>query len=153
MSLAICGAELSRKQTSTIAVGSIDGGMSFYHRLPAACLSFAVVSVSSFAFADDEGFAINRFEPAERGSDWFTQDALNIQGHPRLAVGLTLDWAHKPLVLYDANGDEAAAIVKDQVFAHIGASINLFERLRLGLTMPVALYSGGDAGQLERYDL
>lgn len=111
-------------------------------------LGFSILLAGSSAFAQDEGFAINRFEPAERGSDWFTQDSLNISGHPRLALGLTLDWAHKPLVLYDANGDEVSAILRDQVFAHLGASITLIERLRLGINLPVGLYSGGDAGNL-----
>ncbi len=59
---------------------------------------------------DDEGFAINRFEPAERGSDWFSQDSLNILGHGRFAFGLTGDWAHQPLVMYGTDGDEVAFI-------------------------------------------
>lgn len=111
-------------------------------------LGSSVVLISAPALSDNEGFAINRFEPAERGSDWFSQDSLNIAGHPRLAAGMTLDWAHKPLVLYDENGDEVSAILRDQVFAHLGASITLYERLRLGLNLPVGLYSGGDAGDL-----
>lgn len=111
-------------------------------------LSLTVGFLSINAFADDEGFAINRFEPAERGSDWFTQDSLNIAGHPRFAAGLTLDWAHKPLVLYDENGDEVSAILKNQVFAHVGGSVALYERFRVGLSLPVGLYSGGDAGSL-----
>lgn len=103
---------------------------------------------SDLALAQDEGFAINRFEPAERGSDWFTQDSLNIAGHGRLALGATLDWAHKPLVLYDENGDEVSAILRDQVFLHMGGSVTLSERIRVGLNVPVAFYSGGDSGTL-----
>lgn len=111
-------------------------------------LSLAGSLLSDAAFAQDEGFAINRFEPAERGSDWFTQDSLNISGHGRVAVGATLDWAHKPLVLYDENGDEVSAILRDQVFLHMGGSVTLSDRIRVGLNLPVAFYSGGDTGSL-----
>lgn len=111
-------------------------------------LPLSIGLCSSSALADDEGFAINRFEPAERGSDWFTQDSLNIAGHPRFAAGMTLDWAHKPLVLYDEDGEEVSSILKNQVFAHLGGSVALYERFRIGLSLPVGLYSGGDAGEL-----
>ncbi len=112
-------------------------------------LTLAGSLLSDIAFAQDEGFAINRFEPAERGSDWFTQDSLNIKGHGRLALGGTLEWAHKPLVLYDENGDEVSSILKDQVFLHMGGSVTLSDRIRVGLNLPVAFYSGGDAGSLD----
>src|SRR4051812_22971119 len=79
------------------------------------------------AHAQSEGFAVNRFEPAERGSDWFSQESLDIAGHGRWAVGFTGDWAHKPLVVYDADGDEVAAILEDQVFAHLGGNVTIFD--------------------------
>lgn len=122
--------------------------MSFRRTWRGTLLSLAIGTLAPLAIADDEGFAINRFEPAERGSDWFTQDSLNIAGHPRFAAGLTADWAHKPLVLYDENGDEVSSILRDQVFVHMGASVALYERFRLGFNLPVGLYSGGDSGIL-----
>lgn len=44
----------------------------------------------------EQGFALNRFNPSERGSEWFSADSLDMRGHLRPALGLTLDWAHKP---------------------------------------------------------
>lgn len=111
-------------------------------------LGFVAMTFSSAANAQDEGFALNRFEPAERGSDWFSQDSLNIQGNGRLALGFTADWAHKPLVMYDQDGDEAAAIIEDQVFVHVGGNVTFLDRLRLGLSIPVAVYQHGEAGVL-----
>src|SRR6478609_3430400 len=110
--------------------------------------SACVLCLASTARADDEGFAINRFEPAERGSDWFTQDSLNILGHGRLALGLTGDWAHQPLVLYDADGDEVSAIVENQLFLHLGGNVTLWDRLRLGVNVPFAVYQSGDSATL-----
>jgi outer membrane protein OmpA-like peptidoglycan-associated protein len=110
----------------------------------ALALLGAVLAVSPFASADDEGFSVNRFEPAERGSDWFSQDSLNIAGNGRFAFGFTGDWAHEPLVVYDEDGDEVAAIIEDQLFIHLGGNVTLFDRLRLGLSLPLAVYQNGD---------
>ena len=60
---------------------------------------------SSKAGAQQAGFAINRFEPSERGSEWFAQDTLDFRGHLRPFLGVVGDYGHKPLVAYDNNGD------------------------------------------------
>jgi OOP family OmpA-OmpF porin len=104
-----------------------------------------LASPRAFAAGGTSGFALDRFEPAERGSDFFLLDTLSLMGDPRLAVGFTLDLGHKPLVVFDQNGAERTALVRDQLFAHLGASVVLFDRLRLGLNVPVALYQSGDA--------
>ena len=88
------------------------------------------------------GFAVDRFDPAEKGSDWFASDSLDLRGHVRPAVGLGVDWAYKPLVVYNADGSERAALLEHQVVLHPGASLVLFDRLRLGMDIPVALESG-----------
>src|SRR5688572_21716941 len=71
---------------------------------------------ASAAAQTEEGFALNRFDPSERGSDWFWAESLDLREHNRWAVGIVGDWAHKPLVAYDADGDESAALVKNQVY-------------------------------------
>lgn len=91
------------------------------------------------------GFAVDRFEPAERGSPWFVVDALDLRGRWRPALGLTLDYARKPLAVYDAAHEERLALVRHQLFVHAGGSVVLGDRLRLGLDVPVAVYQDGDA--------
>jgi OmpA-OmpF porin, OOP family len=93
------------------------------------------------------GFTLNRFEPSERGSDWFAAESLDLRGHQRFAAGLVIDYARKPLVMYDPAGDEQVAIVSDQLYAHAGGAVVLWDRLRLGLNIPVAVYQAGEAGQ------
>jgi OOP family OmpA-OmpF porin len=93
-----------------------------------------------------KGFALNRFDPAERGSEWFAQDTLDLRGRGRLAVGATADFGYKPLVIVEADGSERAAIVRSQLFAHVGASYVLLDRLRLGLQVPIALSQSGAFG-------
>src|SRR5258708_7260734 len=52
------------------------------------------------------GTALNRFEPWERGSEWFVGDSLDIRGHARPVVGLVADYGYKPYVLLNPDGSE-----------------------------------------------
>jgi len=92
------------------------------------------------------GFVVNKFEPAERGSDWFTLDSLDLRGHTRPAVGTTLQYNYAPLVARDASGNTIARIVEHQAIAHVGASMTFGDRVRLGLDLPFYLYSSGKQG-------
>ncbi len=89
------------------------------------------------------GFAVDRFDPSERGSEWFANESLDLRGHLRPAVGLTADYAFKPLVIYNPDDSEAASLVRHQFIAHLGGSLILFNRLRLGVNLPIALIQDG----------
>lgn len=101
---------------------------------------------SSVVHAQSKGFAINRFDTAEHGSDWFAGESLDLRGKGRPALGLTLDYGHKPLVIYEANGDERAAIVAEQLYAHVGGALVLADRVRFGVNLPIALWQDGESG-------
>jgi OOP family OmpA-OmpF porin len=99
------------------------------------------------AHAQTTGFAVNRFEPAERGAGrFFIVDALDLRGHLRPAIGATFDYAYKPLVVQDASGREQFALVRHQAFVHLGGSLVLIDRLRVGLSVPLAMYQDGESG-------
>ena len=115
----------------------------------AACALALLALLPSTARAQSAGFAINRFDPAERGSDWFAADSLDMRGHGRLMLGATGDFSEKPLVLYDRDGDEQKAIIKHQLFVHVGASVVLWERLRLGVNLPVLAFQSGQRGTVQ----
>ena len=108
----------------------------------------ALVAVASNTAAQtrSDGFALNRFDPSERGSEWFALDSLDLRGDPRPVVGLVGEWAYKPLVIYNADGDEVTAPVKHQFYLHLGAGINLFDRWRISISVPMAVHTSGDAG-------
>jgi OOP family OmpA-OmpF porin len=89
------------------------------------------------------GFALDRFEPSERGSEWFVHDTLDIRGELRPAVGLVLDYAYKPYVLVNQDGSENTSIISDQLFLHVGGSIVFLSRVRLGVSLPILLTQGG----------
>lgn len=117
--------------------------MSFAYSRPAACVLALSCLFPATASAQNTGFAIDRFDPAERGSDWFAADSLDMRGHGRLMLGATGDYALKPLVLYDRNGDELRDIIKHQLFVHAGANLVLWDRLRLGANLPILAYEKG----------
>ena len=93
-----------------------------------------------------DGFLVNRFEPAERGSDWFTLDSLDIRGQVRPALGVTMQYNRAGLVTRDANGDATAQVVQNQVIGHFGGSLNLGSRFRVGFDLPVLFYGDGVQG-------
>jgi hypothetical protein len=100
------------------------------------------------ARAQTPGFAIDRFDPAERGSDWLVLESLDLRGHERPAVGLVAEYAYRPLVVYNADGSLRSSVVRDSLVLHPGASIVLWERLRAGLDLPVYAFQDGHTGRL-----
>lgn len=93
------------------------------------------------------GFALDRYNPAERGSEWFVMDSLDLRGRVRPALGVTLEYGHNPLVIAVAGGGEQLGVlVESQIFLHAGGSLVLWDRLRLGVSLPMALYQSGATG-------
>lgn len=106
-----------------------------------------VLGAPRHSHAQATGFAVNRFEPSARGSDWFVNDSLDLRGAANVAAGTVWDWSYKPLVLHeggDANRRALGDIVTDQVFVHSGASVMFKDRFRLAVSLPVAVYQHGD---------
>ncbi len=104
------------------------------------------------ARAQSTGFAVDRFDPAERGSEWFTNESLDLRGNLRPTAGLVLEYAYRPLVLYNPDGSLRTSIVRDQFFAHLGGAVNLADRLRIGISIPVAVYQFGRAVSADGVD-
>jgi OmpA-OmpF porin, OOP family len=108
-------------------------------------LALALTAVPSIAFAQGRtGFAVDRFEPAERGSQFFVNDTLDLRGSGRPAFGAVFDYAYKPLVFYDRAGNERSAIVRHQLFTHVGGALTLADFVRIGLNVPIAMYQDGE---------
>jgi outer membrane protein OmpA-like peptidoglycan-associated protein len=91
------------------------------------------------------GYSINTLDLSERGSEWFTTDTLDLRGQLRPALGIVGEWAFRPLVVNDANGDYAHSVVRNQFVLHPGISLVIADRLRLGLDMPIQAYADGES--------
>ena len=115
----------------------------------ASAVALAVALAAPVTAAQSRtGFAVNRFEPAERGSQRFVVDSLDLRAGSA-AAGATFDYASKPLVVYDATGAERLALVRHQAVVHLGGSVVLVGRLRLALDAPVALYQDGESAAVD----
>jgi outer membrane protein OmpA-like peptidoglycan-associated protein len=115
--------------------------------IAATCL-VAVGSSTRDAKAQQAGFAVDRFDPSERGSDWFVLESLDLRGPLRPAIGIVGDYAYRPLAFYDANGNVVSSLVQDQLFVHVGMSAVISDRLRLGISGPVALFQDGNGNTI-----
>ena len=121
------------------------------HVLPAALLLAASTLSGAGASAQTTatGFSLDQFSPSERGSDWFAEDSLDLRGDPGAAIGIVGELGIRPLVIYNPDGSIQAVPVHQQLILHPGASVTLFERLRLGLDVPVAVYQAGTSGTVD----
>jgi len=117
--------------------------MRFLKLAPAVLIGSLAITSTASAQAQ-KGFAIDRFNPSERGSEWFVMDSLDLRGHGRISAGGVVGaWAYKPLVVYDINGNEISQLIRHQVFVHPGASVTLWDRLRVSTSLPIALFQNG----------
>lgn len=113
----------------------------------AALLGATFFTGSASAQSVFEGFAVQKFEPSERGSDWFGNESLDLRGKIRPAVGLVADYSYRSLLIFEDDGDVRGSIVRNQVMLHPSASLVLFDRLRLAVNVPIqAAVDGNSAG-------
>jgi outer membrane protein OmpA-like peptidoglycan-associated protein len=113
----------------------------------------SVVLVGMFAASSAsaqvaQGFAVDRFEPSERGSDWFTLDSLDLRGSARPAFGVVGDYNVRPLVIYDGNGNIRESVVRNDFILHAGAAFVFLNRFRIAADMPFQLFADGHEGFL-----
>jgi hypothetical protein len=117
------------------------------HWLGAIVVTCALVATPALAQSTaSTGFAVNRFEPAGGGSDWFSLESLDFRGHLRPSAGLVADLAIDPVVIYDANGRRVTSLVSQQGTAHADLALVLWGRLRLDLNVPAVFWREGSSG-------
>ena len=95
------GREKSRPLSPTLSPLARGAGAGAAARALALVATIAAAAVPATASAQtvEPGFALNRFSPSAPGSDWFSLESLDLQGHGRVALGLLGDYARKPLAL------------------------------------------------------
>lgn len=105
-----------------------------------------VPALATTAAAQSAGSrAIARLHPAAADSAWFAVDSVEFAGHRELALSITGDYAHRPLVIYNADESRRVDIVRDQLLLHFGGSLTLYDRFRISANAPLAPYQDGDA--------
>lgn len=105
-------------------------------------------------------FSANRFSPSVGGSSYLSVDSARVIGHWNPTVALYADYAHRPFVIYDAEcadddatnctlGSQEVALVDYALTLHVLGSISLWDRVMIGVDLPVA-YSRTEGFDFER---
>jgi OmpA-OmpF porin, OOP family len=115
--------------------------------------SLAAAAPAAAQTVGADGFAVNRFSPSDRGSDWFTLDSLDLRGHLRPALGILAELAYKPLIIYGVplgggEREERVRLIETQLHLHVGAALVLKDRLRVAASLPLVVHQSGTSGML-----
>ncbi|MDB4975513.1 MAG: hypothetical protein JWN48_3854 [Myxococcaceae bacterium] len=106
---------------------------------------FASLAVSTPVFAQSSGFALDRFQPAPTSEDGLALVLPRTLGHLRPSFGLTLDYAHQPLVIARPDQDPDSALIKHRLVGHFTAALGLGSRYEVFVRVPVLFMQRGDA--------
>ena len=86
----------------------------------------------------------NRFDPSEKGSDWFENESLDYRSNLRPAFGALVDYSKDPVVIRNPDGSNPGSLVSDQLYLHVGVSMAFWNRLRIGASLPLELAETGN---------
>jgi hypothetical protein len=101
-----------------------------------------------------QSFSVLRFTPAVGTLNYFMVDGGRVHGEMSASAGLVLDYAYNPFRLYPATcdamgnncqitpGTAPTSLVEHTGVAHIWGALAMFERLQLGINVPLAISSG-----------
>jgi hypothetical protein len=94
-------------------------------------------------------FSVMRFSPAPGPRNFLQVEGASTPGHVQGSAGLVIDYAHQPLVLYNATcrpdgtgcslSGTREQLVEYVAAAHFMGTLQLFDRLQIGLVVPLAL--------------
>jgi outer membrane protein OmpA-like peptidoglycan-associated protein len=100
--------------------------------------------------APNQGFQLNRYEPTAAGEWSFAVDHPWYSSIRYFAAGVTLNYAHKPLVIGALNSDgsfnESRGLVDHQFIAHIDLAGSFLDRVLVTASLPLVLLNDGQAG-------
>jgi uncharacterized repeat protein (TIGR01451 family) len=105
----------------------------------AAVAAAALVSTSALAQTNSvQSLDLQRFRPAPGINDVLGVASARTGGHLRWQAGVTLDYAHRPLALYDLRTKSDVDIAVDsQTTLNLMGALGLTQVLEIGLALPV----------------
>lgn len=86
------------------------------------------------------GFQLNRYQPTAAGEWSFLVDHPVYSGERRFSAGVTLSYAHSPLVLPSL----ALSPLRHQLIGHVDLAGSFLDRVLVTASLPVTLYEAGD---------
>ncbi len=95
------------------------------------------------------GFAVNRYEPTAAGEWSFWVDHPWYSSMRYLAAGITLNYAHNPLVFGRVNSDgsfsQATSVIEHQFLGHVDIAGSFLDRVMIAGTVPITFLERGTA--------
>jgi len=111
-------------------------------------LTSALLLVSTIALG--QGYQLQQHEPTAAGEPFFAVRSPRYDAAHALAVGLTLNYGHNPLVsgwtAPDGRFIRDGVVISDQLVGHLDVAGVLFGRLQLSASLPVTLLERGTPG-------
>jgi len=114
--------------------------------LPGVLLVALLLLSATPARAQKAALATANFNPtAVQNMNYFVTEEAKTLPHLVPAVGLMLNYAHRPLMLWDdAKGEVFSSLVAHKLGMDVMFAMGFFDRVELGIVLPVALYQDGD---------
>lgn len=108
-----------------------------------AGFSLASMPLLTNTSAQAQGFELNRFRPAPLVVDGFQVGGTETLGHLGYDLNVTLDYAHEPLVVELATGQQYA-VVEHQLALHVTGALGVGKRTLLFAGIPVNAWMDGN---------
>lgn len=86
------------------------------------------------------GFESDHFHPSDTANGWLSIDSAFTAPHLGFTAGLYATWAHDVLVERGGNGAVVYPSLSNQLGLDLAGSLALFERLELGVDLPIVPY-------------
>ena len=107
----------------------------------------AVLTFATSAFGQTS-FDVQIVRPSPHANSDFGVESARLQPSLGVRAALFFNYAFQPLQLVDGSGNRAFGLVEHRLDAHLLGAISLFDRLAIGLEVPVTLYSAGEIPDL-----
>lgn len=112
-----------------------------------ALLGSALLGSAAPAQAQNVGFQVNRYEPTAAGEWSFWVDHPWYSSTRYFAAGVTMNYAHNPLVFGSVSPDgsfnQQTAVIQHQLIGHIDLAGSFLDRVLLTASLPVVFLEKG----------
>ncbi len=114
----------------------------------------ALPTMAARAQAPQDSFSANRFAPAPGAGNFLQVDGAQVRTHLQPSFGLTLDYAHEPLVVHTVSCSDPVAgtgcqvdgvrseLVSFAATANLWGALTISERVQVSLLLPVVFLNG-----------
>ncbi|WP_240360320.1 adventurous gliding motility protein AgmC [Pyxidicoccus caerfyrddinensis] len=135
----------SGRRPSRALVAGAAGGLALTGALVAPTAQAQVTAPTASQAID-----VQQYKPGPGAGDILGVHSARVQRHLGWNVGLSLNYADKPLNFLDPRQDRfITALVRSQVGLDLMGAVGLFDRLEVGLVLPVTLQDSEPAPQVD----